>query len=96
MIMTMSVRWNVATAKAKLSRVISHARRAPQVIEKRGQPVAVVVGIDEYERMAERGRGTARWKAFLELSAELREEGGAELEIPKRVPRRSPFSRGRR
>ena len=94
--MTMSARWGVATAKAKLSRVIARARRAPQVIEKRGHAVAVLVGIDEYQRLAERGRSTARWKTFLETSAALRSDGGVELEIPKRVPRGSPFRSRRR
>jgi hypothetical protein len=32
-----------------------------------------------------------RWKAFLELSRQLREEDGAELQVPKREVRPSPF-----
>lgn len=94
-IMTMSIRWNVASAKAELSRVIACAKRAPQVIEKRGEPVAVVVGMKDYERLiASEGR-VNRWKTFLDASAELRAEGGADLEIPARTPRRSPFARRR-
>jgi prevent-host-death family protein len=94
--MTMSARWNVASAKAELSRVIERARRAPQVIEKRGTPVAVVVGFADYERMAEREHGAARWRSLLQLSASLREEGGVELDIPARRARRSPLVRRRR
>jgi prevent-host-death family protein len=95
-LMTMSDRWNVASAKAELSRVIARAKRAPQVIEKRGEPVAVVVGVHDYERMVERDRRAARWRSFLEISAELRAEGGAQLEIPPRTSRRSPFALRRR
>jgi prevent-host-death family protein len=92
----MSIRWNVATAKAELSRVIACAKRAPQVIEKRGEPVAVVVGMDDYKRLiASEGRAT-RWKTFLDVSAALRSEAGVDLELPVRTPRRSPFAPRRR
>jgi len=94
--MTMSSRWNVAAAKAELSRVIERARRAPQVIEKRGEPVAVVIGMQDYEQMAERGRRNARWQAFLALSAAVRAEADSDLEIPDRSARPSPFARKRR
>ncbi|MBV8757934.1 MAG: type II toxin-antitoxin system Phd/YefM family antitoxin [Deltaproteobacteria bacterium] len=92
----MSTRWNVATAKAELSRVIASARRSPQIIEKRGEPVAVVVGIEDFTRMADRDKAAARWKAFLAASAELRAAGGVELEIPARTRRVSPFTQKRR
>lgn len=95
-IMTMSSRWNVATAKAELSLVLERARRTPQVIEKRGEPIAVVVGVQDYERMAERGRRASRWKAFLALSEAVRADAGTDLELPKRTTRRSPFDRKRR
>lgn len=95
-LVTMSARWNVASAKAELSRVIASARRSPQVIEKRGQPVAVVVGIEDFTRMADLDKAAARWKAFMALSAELAAAGGADLDIPVRTSRRSPFARKRR
>jgi prevent-host-death family protein len=93
MLMTMSKRshhWSVASAKAELSRVVEDAQRRPQVIERRGKPVAVVVGIGQYED----GTAGARWRKFLDASAELRAGGGAELEVPRRRPRTSPFGRG--
>jgi prevent-host-death family protein len=92
---TMSSRWNVASAKACLSRVLARAQRSPQVIEKRGAPVAVVVGAQEYARLADGDRQRSRWRRFLELSADLREEGGVELEMPEREARSSPFGRRR-
>ena len=93
--MTMSSRshhWSVASAKAELSRVVADAQRRPQIIERRGKPVAVVVGIDQFED----GSAGARWRKFLDASAEVRAEGGAELEVPKRDHRSSPFSGRRR
>jgi prevent-host-death family protein len=95
-LMTMSQnRWSIASAKAELSRLVHEARDAPQVIENRGRPVAVVLSAEEYARIAERERAADRWRAFLALSAEIRGEGGATLRIPRRERRRSPFERRR-
>ncbi|HEY6507441.1 MAG TPA: type II toxin-antitoxin system Phd/YefM family antitoxin [Vicinamibacterales bacterium] len=88
-------RWSVATAKAELSRLLRSAQRTPQVIETRGQPVAVVMSFDDYRSLAERERRLGRWKSFLDLSAGLRAQGGADLEIPVRHLRPSPFTRRR-
>jgi prevent-host-death family protein len=96
-IMTMSSRtWSVAAAKAELSRVLRRARREPQVIESRGEPIAVVVGVDDYRRLSEHESSTRRWRAFLELSKTLGVGGGADLDIPPRRPRASPFGSRRR
>ena len=96
-IMTMSSRrWNIATAKAELSRVLRRARRQPQVIENRGEPVAVIVAFDEYRRLSDRERRSTRWQSFLDLSAAFRAEGGVEFDIPARRARPSPFERKRR
>lgn len=89
-VMTMSShRWSVAAAKAELSRLVESAQRHPQVIERRGKPVAVVVAVAEFEDRAP----AARWQKFLDVSAETREAGGGELRVPRRTPRRSPFPR---
>jgi prevent-host-death family protein len=92
---TMSSRWNIASAKAELSRVVREAQREPQVIESRGDPVAVVVAYDDYQRLAAQREGAQRRRAFLELSESLRSDGGVELELPKRVARKDPFARKR-
>ena len=95
--MTMSSgRWNIARAKAELSRLVLEARDRPQVIENRGRPVAVVLSNEEYERLAEARAASDRWRAVLQLSAEIRGEGGATLRVPPRKPRRSPFFRSGR
>jgi prevent-host-death family protein len=91
-LMTMSTRsnhWSVAAAKAELSRVVEDAQRQPQVIERRGKPVAVVVAIDQFED----GSAGARWKRFLDVSAEVRADGGGELRLPPRGRRLPPFGR---
>jgi hypothetical protein len=66
------------------------------MIERRGTPVAVVMGIDDYRRIAELEQRRGRWKSFLATSASVRAAGGFDLEIPARRPRPSPFGRRRR
>jgi prevent-host-death family protein len=91
--MTMSNRssnhWSVAAAKAELSRLVENAQRRPQVIERRGKPVAVVVAIDQFEDSS----GGARWRRFLDESADIRASGGGQLRVPRRERRVSPFGR---
>ena len=93
-LMTMSPdRWSIARAKAGLSRLVQDARERPQVIENRGRAVAVVLAAEEYERICETQSAADRWSAVLDLSAEIRADGGTTLKIPRRVPRRSPLGR---
>ncbi len=50
--------WSVATAKARLSEVISRAKSdGPQLITKNGRPTAVVVDVAEWQRKTGR-KGT--------------------------------------
>jgi prevent-host-death family protein len=95
-LMTMSRRWNIASAKAEFSHLVREACKSPQVIENRGRPVAVVVSADAYARMAETAKRTERWRAVQALSAQIRDEGGVTLAVPPRRPRPSPFARPRR
>jgi prevent-host-death family protein len=90
-VMTMSARghrWSVAAAKAELSRVVESAQERPQVIERRGKPVAVVIGVEQFEDV----EAAARWRRFLEVSREVRESGGGTLRVTSRQRRGSPFS----
>ena len=97
MIMTMSSnRWNIAAAKAGLSRLVRQTSRGPQSIENRGNPVAGVVSADEHQRITGVEQAGDRWQAVLDLSAEIRADGGATLRIEPRRPRRSPFGRASR
>lgn len=83
--------WSIASAKAELSQVVRRAQRKPQILENRGEPVAVVVAMDDYRRLAEQDDKRTRWRRFLELSAELRAEGGYDLELAPRTTRPDPF-----
>lgn len=90
-------KWKVAEARARLSEVLGQAQREPQVIENRGREIAVIVAIDDYRRLTEVADRTApagRLAAFLHLSAEVRAAGGAEIRLPRRKPRPSPFGSG--
>jgi len=86
-------RWNVADAKAHLSDLLRRAVEEVQVIENRGREV---VGIEEYRRLraeSERGAPKRGLVELLRFSEEIRAQGGAELKVPARRPRRSPFAR---
>ena len=43
--------WQLQEAKARLSEVVKSAREGPQEISVRGEPAAVVLSIEEYERL---------------------------------------------
>jgi prevent-host-death family protein len=95
--MTMSrSRWNIATAKAELSRLVLEARDGPQIIESRGRPVAVVLSTEAYARLAEGQDLAGRWQSLLKLSEELREHGGVTLKIPRRRSRPDPLAHAKR
>jgi len=86
--------WPVAEAKAKLSELLDDAADDPQTIERRGKPVAVVLGIDAYRAVSEKlakASAEERMQSFLERCASLRARGGVELPIGRRVVRSSPF-----
>lgn len=92
-------RWNVSEAKAKLSEVLSQAAQEPQVIENRGKEVAVILSIEEYKELkSHRDLATPekRLTEFLRFTEQLREDGGAEIKLPKRERRPSPFATSRR
>jgi len=88
--------WGLAEAKARLSEVLERAAREPQIIKRRGRAVGVVVDIERFgetERRARAGSASQRMRAFLDISAAIREQGGVDLPMPKREPRKSPFVR---
>ncbi len=84
--------WKVAEAKAQFSKLLRSAEKAPQIIENRGQEVAVVLSMDEYRSLQgsrESAQPAARLAEFLDFSRQLRSEKGLELEPPARSNR--PF-----
>ena len=80
--------WSVSEAKAKLSEVLQRARRTAQVIESRGEAVAVVISKSEYDRLQSLGhepRPTALAQ-LIEWTEALKAEGDLELDAdPRRV-----------
>jgi prevent-host-death family protein len=58
--------WPLHEAKARLSEVIDVSiRQGPQTVTRHGQPVALVVGADDFQRLSRTGRD---FKAFLRLA----------------------------
>jgi prevent-host-death family protein len=82
--------WSVSEARSKLSALIAGAQRSPQVIENRGEGVAVVLSVAEYERL-KAASGTARRSPvadLVDLAERLRTDGDLTFELPKRAPGR--------
>jgi len=76
-------RVGIAEAKAHLSDVLRTAADQPVVIHNRGRDVAVVLGVDAYERLRElEGKESTPAALFLAEVAELRERYGGGADIP--------------
>ena len=89
--------WSVSEAKAKLSQVLSRARRGPQIIENRGEAVAVVISKAEYDRLEQFQAKPApsAMAELLDFTRKLKEQGDLELDLPPRQlepDRAIPFS----
>lgn len=70
--------WQVQEAKAKFSEFLSKAlTEGPQVVSRRGVATAVLVPIDEWERLKKRARPTL--KDLL-----LSDENRFDIKLPKR------------
>ncbi len=79
-------RWTVAEAKAKFSEVIARASEGvPQAITRHGQPVAVVVSAEEWERKTRRSGSLAEFFAVSPLrgSSLIAERRHDEAEPPE-------------
>jgi prevent-host-death family protein len=49
--------WSLQDAKNKFSAVVEAASKgAPQIVTKRGKPAVVVVAVEEYERLTDKGK----------------------------------------
>ncbi len=89
--------WSVSEAKARLSEVLARARKSPQVIENRGESVAVVISKREFDRLSQlqaEPRPSAMAE-LLEFTRALKAGGDLELELPRRdleADRPIPFS----
>jgi len=76
-------RLGVAEAKSKLSELLREAAQGPTVIHSRGRDLAVVLAIEDYERLtADRHLQNAGGAAFLQRveAVKHRHGGGADFE----------------
>lgn len=80
-------RWAVAEAKARLSEVIERAEAdGPQIITRRGRPVAVVVSSEEWEQKTKRRGNLAEFFAAspmrdVEIDLERVKDGPREIDL---------------
>ena len=91
-------RLSVAETKARLSEVLRSVERGPTVVHNRGRDVAVLLGIEEYERLRASAERTPMAR-FLDDTDALRARfgGGADLEIERlALAPRDPFTPGKR
>ncbi len=92
-------RLGVAEAKGRLSEVLRDAAQGPTVIHSRGRDLAVVLAVEDYERLlADQQAPKAGGAAFLQRVEALKQRhgGGADFEPPRLefVPS-EPFARKR-
>ena len=82
--------WKAAAAKAQFSKLLRDAEKSPQIIENRGQEVAVVLSVEEYrslQKSRESAQPAARLAEFLDFSRRVRSQDGPELAPPLRANR---------
>lgn len=94
-------RLNVSEAKAKLSQAVRELENTPTIIHNRGRDVAVLISIEDYERLlaAESSASTPAMSSFLEAVDGLKRKfGGGAVLSPERMAfvARAPFGRSKR
>ena len=62
--------WKVASARSNLAEVIRESREGPVVLERYGEPEAVVVSIDEFRKLVEAAEDAEDSAAFAAAIAE--------------------------
>jgi prevent-host-death family protein len=94
-------RIGVAEAKSRLSELLRQAAGGPTIIHSRGRDLAVVLAVEEYDRLtAEHRAARGGGAAFLARVDALKERygGGVEAFAPERLQLKpmNPFARTRR
>ena len=81
-------KWKISEAKAKLSKLIELGHQEPQMIMNRDSPVAVLIGIEDFNKFEEFKQKASK-PSIEELLGELREINRKEedLDIPPRADR---------
>jgi len=80
-------RWNVATAKQKLSLLLRAARKSPQIIYNRSEPVVAVVSFEKFIATEAVLQHRTLFNLFEEARGILRKISYT-LELPQRLDRR--------
>lgn len=92
-------RIGVAEAKSRLSEVLRDTAQAPAIIHNRGRDLAVLLAIEDYERLVGRQAGAGAGSALIDrLDAVKRRHGGGVDDFepaPMRFQPADPFSRRR-
>src|SRR5262245_28441801 len=91
-------RLGVALAKSRFSEVLRQVANGPTIIHSRGRDLAVVLAVDEYERLtAERRSAPGGGSAFLERVEALKRQFGGGVEEwsppPLELHPQNPFAR---
>jgi len=74
----MQKQFSIAEAKNKLPTIIHSVEKGPSVeLTRRGKPVAVLLSIQEYERLSRKYTGF--WNAFSEFRRKEAEDEGIEI-----------------
>jgi prevent-host-death family protein len=87
------MRWKIAEAKQHLSAVVKAAQDEPQLISRRNELVAAVIGneaFDEYRELLKRSKKRSLGEAFKEIRQICEAEDYA-LEMISRDDRVNPF-----
>jgi len=64
----MTVRVSIAEAKSGFSALLKHAQKEPVIVTRRGEPDAVILPFEEYERL----RRLRAYSSMVRLSRELK------------------------
>ena len=73
----MTVRVSIAEAKSGFSALLKRAQKEPVIVTRRGEPDAVILPFQEYERL----RRLRAYSSMVRLSRELREVGVTATEL---------------
>jgi prevent-host-death family protein len=91
-------RLGVAEAKSRLSEILRDAAGGPTIIHSRGRDVAVVLAVEEYDRLtAERGDVHTPGARFLDRVEALKQQHGGGVDdfvpAPIKIQPVDPFAR---
>ena len=73
----MTMRVSIAEAKSGFSALLKRAQKEPVIITRRGEPDAVILRFEEYERL----RRLRAYSSMVRLSRELKEVGVTATEL---------------